>query len=202
MKRLIFRIAVMLVMFASGLGVDRLVRRLKSNNAPPPQVESVSVEREVPVTVTPVAPKATPAATPKPNLILDYDSEKFNPYAYFSIMGPIPDDFLSFGGIELGLVNDADDPGYITVGSYDSNNNYDTASATFALVTERRLFFVTSPARFSGVEYRFDGEFLRTDFNSVAGKDKKVLRGTVTKTRNGIKIAEHTFNFSMYHLGC
>ena len=85
---------------------------------------------------------------------------------------------------------------------FGDEENYDEAPATFAFVTERRVFFVTSPLATKHFEYRFDGEFVRKDFDNVAGTNKAVLRGTLTKTRNGRTVAQHEFTFRMEFEGC
>jgi hypothetical protein len=77
--------------------------------------------------------------------------------------------------------------GSVAVGTMD-NGEYDYQNAIFALVSERRVFLVT-PAFEEGFEYRFDGEFLRPDLWSV-NQNIAVLRGTLTKTRKGRKVAE------------
>lgn len=81
-------------------------------------------------------------------------------------------------------------------------DQFDSAPARFGLVTERQLFFASDRLRETDFEYRFDGEFLRTDFDAVAGKNKAVLRGTLTKMKNGRTVAQHVFTFRMEYLGC
>jgi hypothetical protein len=207
MKRVILRVVVMLLTFALGIVVDWLiVRRAVNNNQPPCKVEAVSPAPLAPP-VAPVVPVATvaplPAATPMPNFFLDYDPETFNPYGMFYMMGPKPKEFANFQAIELALFGyPPADPGYISVFTRDADDNSDAASAVFALVTERRLVFATSQTRETGVEYRFEGEFLRTDFKTVAGKNKAVLRGVLTRSKNGRKLVERTVSFRMEHHGC
>jgi hypothetical protein len=47
-----------------------------------------------------------------------------------------------------------------------------------------------------GIEYRFDGEFLHRDLSAVANKENTpVLRGTLTKIKNGQKVAEAKVSF-------
>lgn len=204
MKRLIFCAGMMLVTFAVGIGIHRLIAQRQVDKAPPPpKVEVVSLapvelRRESP----PPAPPE-PAATPKPIFVLDYDRKKFAPWAVFYVMGQKPRAFADFESLEVALSEHGDpDDGYIGVNTIGPDSAWDGARATFALVTERRLFFVTSQLRDQEFEYRFDGKFLRTDFMAVDGKKIAVIRGTLTKTRNGRQIAEHTFDFRMEYLGC
>lgn len=206
MKRVILRVVAMLLTFALGIAVYWLALRRPVNSTPPPacKVEVVSPEAVVQrlAAVAPVVPVApVPAATPLPHFILDYEPETFNPYGMYYIMGPKPKEFANFDSFELVLIGGANDPGYISVFT-NGDYNSDSASAVFALATERRLLFTTGPTKISGVEYRFEGEFLRTDFNAVVGKNKAVLRGTLTRTKNGRKLAESTVTFRMEALGC
>lgn len=198
MKRLILTVAMMSVTFGLGIGVHRLTWR---DNAPPINVAPLQGQTEL---VAPVAPiSRAHAATPEPILVLDYDPEKLTPWAVFHAMGHKPKEFVDIDSLELGLYRDVDNQGgYMALVTCDTGANCDSVPSTFVLVTEQRLFFATSPIPNIEFEYRFDGKFLRTDFNAVAGKQIAVLRGTLVKTKNGRKIAEHTFNFRMEPLGC
>lgn len=203
MKRLIFYVGMMLVTFALGIAVHGLFWQPRINFDPPPRAQAVSLA-PVELRKEPIAPiSLVTAATPEPILVLDYDREKFSPWGVFYIMGNKPKAFANFHSLEVGLNAHVEaGEGYISVNTLRPDANWDSARANFALVTERRLFFVTSPTRNSEVEYRFDGQFLRTNFDAVKGKKIAVLRGTLTKTKNGRKIAEHTSSFRMEHLGC
>ena len=197
MKRLILCLAMISMTFGLGIGVHSLV---SGANAPPPQIEAsslLSVQPQIEL-IRPVGPIApVPTATPEPLLILDYDPEKFTPWAVFYIMGRLPKEFADLDSLEVGLNRDVDDhPGYISVNTCDPSVNCNGALATFALVTEQRLFFATSQMRNSEFEYRFDGKFLRTDFNAVEGKNIAVLRGTLTKTKHGRKNRRTHVQFS------
>lgn len=201
MKRIVFYVATMLVTFALGFGIHNFISQRQVD--PPAPVETISVDT-LPFQVPLAPPIPTVSAdTPDPILVLDYDPEKFTPWAVFYVMGNKPKDFANIDWIELGLPRDVDDPkGYLFLAAHDTGDNYVSALATFALVSEQRLFFATSRMPNTEFEYWFDGRFLRTDFNAVERKHVAVLRGTLTKTRNGRKVAEHTFNFRMQHLGC
>ena len=199
MKRFLVRVVVMLISFAFGIAIDRLVSQPATDCCEPPEVVVPEPQRELVPTVAPIEP--LPTATPKPTFVFDYDRSKFNFFAAFSIMGPTPREFDDISVLEVAL-SPVDDDAYISVNTCTPGAACDSAPAVFALVTERRLFFVTSQQRISEVEYRFDGKFLRTDFDAVDGKNVAVLRGTLTKTKNGRTIAEHTFKFRFEHLGC
>jgi hypothetical protein len=204
MKRRILYVIVMLMTFAFGAGVGRSLSPGYVDNIPQTELDVVLPPLEEPgqesvVTVTPVA--AAPSATPI--LIRDYDPEKFTPWGVLYIMGDKPKAFVDFDAIEMGISGPGtDEHAYLGVSTGTPGSEYDSAQAIFALVTERRLFFVTSKTHKTGIEYRFEGQFLRTDFDTVGGKNIPVLRGTLTKSKDGRTIAEHTFNFRLEHLGC
>jgi len=210
MKRLIIYVAMMLVTFAVGVGIPSFLAHRQVDDGPPVEVLSVTpivlsqplptqAQLFEPITSIPVESRATQETI----LILDYDEEKFNPWAVFRVMGDKPNEFDGIDSIELGLYRaDDNQQGYLSLVACDSGANCDSADGTFALVSQQRLFFATSQMSNTEFEYWFDGRFLRTDFEAVEGKQIAVLRGTLTKTKNGRKIAEHTFNFRMQHLGC
>jgi hypothetical protein len=207
MKRTILRVVVMLLTFALGVVVDWLILRRAVNNTPPtPKVEAFSpaplepaIASYVPAAV--VAP--LPEASPKPHFILDYDPETFNPYGMYYLMGPKPKEFESFEGIELEVFpNQGNDPGYIAVYKRYPDGSSSGPSAVFALITKRRLVFATSKTGDSGIEYRFEGEFLRTDFDSVDGKNIPVLRGVLTRSKDGRTLVERTVSFRFEYIGC
>lgn len=205
MKRVILRVVAMLLTFALGVAVDWLILRRAVKETPPPcKVEVVSPEAVVQqiASMAPVAPVAPlPAATPDPNFILDYDPDTFNPYGIYYIMGPKPKEFASFQSLELGLFGHSNEQGRISI---DTQGDYysDSVSAVFGLITKDRLFFVTSETPELGVEYRFEGEFIRTDFHVVAGKNTAVLRGVLTRSKNGRTLVKRTVSFRYERLGC
>lgn len=204
MRRFILWIAAILITFAIGVGADRLWWHFFAVSPVQAKVEPVAIDIPQPQSEVVFVPAPPPPAPrpPKPNLILDYDSERFSLWSVFYVMGPTPKEFSDFNSMEVMLTPESrDDRGAIF---YVKENvgDYDRIPATFALVTEQRLFFTTSGRRDAEIEYRFEGEFLRHDFDSVAGKNKAVLRGTLTKMQNGRTIAQREFNFRMEFMGC
>lgn len=208
MKRMILRVVVLLVTFVVGVAAYRLILRRAVNEAPTPcKVEVVSPEALVQriesiAKITPIAPVVPlPAPTPKPHFVLDYDPETFNPYGVYYMIEPKPKEFESFESLELGIYKDDTQPGDIRI--FTKAIAYtDDASAVFALVTKDRLVFATSKTLESGVEYRFEGEFLRRKFSPVAGTNTPVLRGVLTRSKDGRTLAEATVSFRFEHLGC
>ena len=197
-----FWILVITTTFMIGVGADRAVRHFSVTElpAPTPVKHVVSdlpkTENEVARTVAAVTP-----TKPNPIFVLDYDRKMFWPWAYFHAYGPMPKTF-EIDSIEVALNGFAEqNEGYITV--YKTHDyTYKTAGVVFALVTEQRLMFVTEQMPHSEFAYRFDGEFLHTDFEKLGGTNTVVLRGTLTKMKNGQTIAKRTVSFTVEHLGC
>ena len=205
MRRVILCIAAILITFAIGVGADRVWWYFLAAPPQPTRVEP-AFDFPIPPALPPFIPAAPPPPpapiTPKANLILDYDPEKFSLWAAFEIMGSKPKAFADVHSFEVMLSPGSKEyPGSISVLTK-VGDKYDIAPATFGLVTESRMFFTTSELSNSDFEYRFDGEFLRTDFDKVAGKNKPVLSGTLTKMKKGRTIAEQAFSFRMYYMGC
>ena len=208
MKRVILPVVVLLLTFVVGVAAYWLILRRAVNDTRTPckvevvspdalvsRIESIASLRPLP----PVAP--LPAPTPKPHFVLDYDPETFNPYGVYYVIEPKPKEFESFESLELGIYGDDTQPGDIRI--FTRGIAYsDEATALFALVTKDRLVFSTSKTSESGVEYRFEGEFLRTKFSPVAGTNTPVLRGVLTRSKDGRTLAEATVSFRFEHLGC
>lgn len=201
MRRLVLWIAAILITFAIGIGADRLWWHfLAAAPQPAVKIEPLAINCGPPIRDIMYVPG--PAPPPKPNLILDYDVEKFQLSAAFYPIGAKPQEFADFDsiGVMLGGI-DAYDATEFSV-YMKEGEKYDSANANFGLVTGRRLFFATDKLDEGDFEYRFDGEFLRMDFEAVAEKNKPVLRGTLTKMRNGRTVAQHEFTFRMEWMGC
>ena len=89
---------------------------------------------------------------------------------------------------------------YVWFSVFDERGNTDLW-ASFALVTERRLFFVTQPTD-QGFVYRFDGEFLRRGVIFDSDEGEPVLKGTLTKSKNNRTLVEWPVKFKVIHQGC
>ena len=211
MKQMILRVVVMLMTFALGVVVYGLIlQRAASKTSALPCVQAVSPAPLEPAkaSVAPVVPAAVvgppvPVATPKPHFILDYDPDTFYPYGMYYLMDPKPKDFENLEGFELGQNGSADDvPAYIMVIKRYPDESTGSTSGVFGLLTKRRLVFATEKSSDTRIEYRFEGEFLRTDFDAVAGKNKAVLRGVLTRSKDGRALVEHTVRFRFVYMGC
>lgn len=209
MKRMILRVVVLLLTFVVGVAAYWLILRRTVNETPTPckvevvspdalvaRIESIASLRPIP----PVAP--LPAPTPKPHYILDYDPETFNPYGVYYMLGPKPKEFAKFQSIELVVYEGDTDSGAIRIYTQGLGDYTNDVSAVFALVTKDRLVLATSKTADGGVEYRFEGEFLRKDFDSVAGRKTPVLRGVLTRSKDGRTLATATVSFWFDTIGC
>ena len=200
MRRVILRIVALLITFALGTGADSLRRYVFTKKAPVAKLEAPPFQVPAPL-FPPTVPFPEPAP-PAPNLVLDYNHERIDHYGALYIMGPAPEGFRDFECIALGLSGAYidEDPDYINV--FGNKRTGEWTPANFALVTERYLYFTTGASKEQGFQYRFEGEFLVKNFAAVAGKNKSVVRGTLTKSRNGRTLAERTITFRMEYMGC
>jgi hypothetical protein len=194
MRQLMVHVVLMVITFGLGLGVDWLIPKRKVDNVRP--VERVEVAAPTLVETLP-APPVLPAATPTPYLVFDYDPSSFTPDGVYLINGPTPHEFREFNAFDLSRHEQSS--GYVGIQTY-SDNVYGGQPASFALVTDRRLLFVTSQDK-NGIEYRFDGEFVANPKSHI-DTNVTVLRGMLTKSRNGRRIAERQLNFRLEFLGC
>lgn len=212
MKRIGLRLIVAVVAFGFGVAVDQVVI---SRTAVMPQTNTVEaavatnkVESQVSTTTDsaddschtgtyiPLAPDATHRI-----VLLDYNLAKFDPTGTYFPLKPLPKEFADVEHFDL-TVNQVDGEvwgsGFVQT---QIDRKYDFPAAEFMLLTERRVFFVTSERKDNGFAYRFEGEFLA---NPAAQMDsgRAVVRGTLSKTKNGRTVAECKASFEVKYLGC
>ena len=196
MKRLLPQMLVMAITFGLGLSFAWIV---STPPAPVAKVELVApkvVETVVPVVVP------TPFPTPAPpTLVLDYDPKSFYPDGSYYIIGKKPKEFRELHSFEMWF--DPENPqqlGNITAYVV-TNTSSAWQNAVFGFVSKRRLFFVTQESA-NGFAYRFDGEFMRTDTESVEGTNIVVIRGKLTKSKKGRTIVERVVGFRLERDSC
>jgi hypothetical protein len=197
MRRAVLWIIVIMTTFMIGIGIDRAVEYFVVSELPAP-ADPQPVAVYFPDTRNEIV-----TTLAKPNLILDFDPEKFSPSGYLEIMKPAPQDFkdLEYIALELYKGENGESPVNIYVSIGKALDHHELASADFALVTEQTLYFTTAPSDLNGFQYKFDGEFLVRDFESVAGKNIATVRGKLTKSKKGRVLAEHEVILGFY-LGC
>ena len=194
MKRLVVRIMVAIVAFGIGLAVHHVAY----SRVQKPR----TVWKLEPVVAQPVAacPTATPAPTPTPTqyLIFDYNPVKFNPRGTYYPLTRLPDEFAEFDLFEIASDEyAAKETGSAMVQIRTSHFQ----NASFMLITEKRLSFFVAQRSDIDFEYRFEGEFLANPAR-LTDTGKAAVRGTLTKMRNGHRVAERVVSFEVRYLGC
>ncbi|HEX8140961.1 MAG TPA: hypothetical protein VF553_00075 [Pyrinomonadaceae bacterium] len=122
----------------------------------------------------------------------------FRPYGYYSLVGKHPRGFENFDTIQYWQKRDEqsgpDISERLSGVIADESTHYRYATIN---ITRQRFVFTTK--RVKGVSYSFAGRFLRTDFvNAELDFDKPVLVGTLSKYRNGKKVAEANVKLSYF----
>ena len=199
MKHVILRFTVAILAFGFGLAVDRVfVPRVQTPR---------TVWKLEPVVVQPVAacpassavPLTTP--TPEPHVVFHYNPAKFDPRGTYFPLSPLPKEFAEFDLFELATDEHGARPYGSAMVQTRANDMYDFQNANFLLITEERLFFVATPRFDKDFEYRFEGEFLGNPA-LLTDTGKAAVRGTLTKMRDGHRIAERVVTFDVKYLGC
>jgi hypothetical protein len=132
-----------------------------------------------------------------PELICKYDPQEFNPRGVYYILGHKPEEFREFYYLELAVEHDRA-AGVALVQTYADQGSQDF----IGLVTNKTVKLIGNPATEGDFEYSFEGYFLRSGVLSGAGSNEPVLKGKLTKSKRGVKIAECKVNFRVEYLGC
>jgi hypothetical protein len=195
MKRLTIYVLTSLLTFSAGVAGERLLNtKTPVKSTPPPRIEQLqTVPIWLPPTETFTAAPPVPQP-PEPTLFIDYPRKKFDPSATYVPIGLKHKGLSEFSAFWIDAYV-TEGKGYIQVGTR-QNEDYQELEVKFALATQRRLIFVTDSTE-DGIEYRFEGEFLRGNMIADAPEGKPVLKGTLTKTKNGRKVAEAVVKFGI-----
>jgi hypothetical protein len=120
-------------------------------------------------------------------------STRFDPDGTFWILGDTPNDFSEFGAINLNSKRSRQLP----VQGFELNNG---KRLRFKTLTVKRDNFTFTTFELDGVSYAFSGKFLKGGVYSAGDLDdtSPVLKGTLTKFRNGQKVAEAKLTFSYF----
>ncbi len=118
---------------------------------------------------------------------------RFDPDGSFWVLGNTPNEFSEFGGINLNAKRSRQLP----VQGFQLNNG---KALRFKTITVKRDNFTFTTITVGGVSYAFSGKFLKGGVYSAGDLDDTipVLEGTLTKFRNGQKIAEAKLKFSYF----
>jgi hypothetical protein len=197
MNRLVIHLLVSAITFALGITSAAIFTRQYT-----PRVQTHKVES------TPELLNAAPPqvkahiSTPDPNIVWDYDVDRFNPRGAYYVLGPKPKSFSEFDALELSVYpSDENAVGRLSI-QIVVNRTYEVQYAMSGLVTEHGLSFATTAPSDNQYDYTFDGYFLRTGVLSNARKYEAVLEGRITKSKNGVRVAEAKIRFRVEYLGC
>jgi hypothetical protein len=196
MKNLVVRALAVALAFLSGIGVSRL----SSSEAPTVRKSPIVEIYGMLVPPTSLLPATTVNTQAEPLSIFDFDITEFNPNGTYLPIGESPKAFKNFAGIyiETNETNSGELVRYINITTAERDDEIER----FTLVTRKQLLFTTQPT-VQGIAYRFVGEFLRSgDVSNARRSGVAVLRGKLTKTRNGQRIAESEMSFKIEVFNC
>jgi hypothetical protein len=196
MKHLIFHVTISILTFCLGLGINRILATERRAAVVLPRAEAHVKPIMIEAPAIPIAPVA-PVTPPIPNIIAEYDDDKFFPDGSYYLVGRKPKDLNEFDHLAVWIQSPGskDQTGHIMIQTY-SNEVYEGHYAALGLITEKRLFFVTAQLSEERFEYRFDGEFVRERSGTY------LIKGTLSKTKNGRKIAERVVTLRAEEHGC
>lgn len=205
MKRLTIHFVIALVTFFIGVTVTLVLTesRLSAPDTNPREVKPFNQNG-------PEASAVFNSASPVPELILDYDPKEFNPRGTYFIFGRKPKDLREFDCFELVVEerdNRASGDATLYTKYFGENKDYHITTGNgdytiTGLLTKKRLAFIATPKSEEDFEFRFEGHFLRGGMVSDTGSNKAVLKGRLTKLKDGVKLAEREVKFRVDYLGC
>jgi len=195
MNRLVTHLLVSAITFSLGITSAAIFKRLYAPQVQTHEVESALLKEAPP-------PVKAHISTPDPNIVWDYNVDRFNPRGVYYILGPKPKAFREFDCLELAVYpSDEKAVGQVMI-QIVVNRTYEAQFPVSGLVTEHGLSFATTAPSDNQYDYTFDGHFLKTGVLSSAHKYQAVLKGRITKSKNGIRVAEATIRFRVEYLGC
>jgi len=195
MNRLVTHFVVSAITFSLGITSAAIFKRQYAPQVQTHEVESALLKEAPP-------PVKAHISTPDPNIVWDYDVDRFNPRGVYYSLGPRPKAFPEFDCLELAVYpSDGKAVGQVMI-QIVVNRTYEAQFPVSGLVTEHGLSFATTAPSDNQYDYTFDGHFLKTGVLSSAHKYEAVLKGRITKSKNGIRVAEATIRFRVEYLGC
>ena len=186
MKRTLCRLLVAIATFLIGTTSHRVFES-REVASPVPQSEWVRVTFE-----------PQPA---EPEVVFDYDPTEFNPRGGYFILGRKPKEFREFDCLEIAVDEDKIS-GRVLISTSSYDDEYGAIYKISGVVTNQRISLVATPSSEEAVGYRFEGEFLLQGELWRAGKSQAVLKGRLSKVKEGVKIAEAVVKFRIEYLGC
>jgi len=208
LQKIILCVTVALTAFGTSLGLLETGSYLRAAFQPS-KVEIKPLEPVAPPVYAParVPEFKPPAVTPSEETEPEAEPEDWGESGYYYIIGDRPKGFADFAYISIDMGDYDKTPG--KVAAVKPSGWIDTEKGFFQLssidITGKRISLVSE--RQKGTRYQFDGRFVEAE--EVKYKDKSgeentdtvVLKGRLTKWRNGVKIAEANVKFG-FTLGC
>jgi len=195
MNRLTLKMAIVTLTFLCGIASHLLVRADRTKVLPSETPVVAEIRYAMPVS----SPLPTPPETCTDQLFFDYDRKTFDPTGSYYIIGNVAE-FSEFDSIELWPPHIDSKPKVAFIGVAFAAVGHSVDPVVFGVVTSRRLIFKL-PSR-DDVEYHFDGEFLRGGTVYDAPPGQAVLKGRLTKSKNGHTIAGRILKFRIEYHGC
>jgi hypothetical protein len=197
MIRPALKMPIVTLTFLCGVASHRLVHP----NRTKVRASETPVVAKIRYAMPPASPSPTPSETYTNQLLFDYDRKTFDPTGSYYVIGNVAE-FSEFESIELWPVHVDAKPNSAFIGVAFATVGQRVEPVVFGVVTRHRLIFKTRSPYEEDVEYDFDGEFLRGKIVYEAPSGRAVLRGRLTKSKNGRTIAERIIKFRVEYHGC
>lgn len=124
--------------------------------------------------------------------------ESFRPYGYFSLVGTHPKGLENFDTIQYWR-KDQEQSGPDISERLSGVTADEGVLYRYSTINITRRKFIFTTVKVKGIHYSFSGRFLRTDFvNADMDFDKPVVVGTLSKYRNGRKVAAANVKLSYF----
>jgi hypothetical protein len=210
LQKIILCVAVALTSFGTSLGLLEIGSYLSSSVRAALQPLRVEIKPLEPFTPLTYAPERLPEFEQP----VDTPVEKTRPEVwvesgYYLIIGDNPKGFANFDNIMFDMDEYDEKLGKVVAdkpfGIFCNTDNVLNQFITRMNIKGKRLTLETDEQR--GVSYQFDGKFIKEEvkakYSDGSGEytATAVLKGRLTKWRNGVKIAEAEVKFA-YTMGC
>jgi hypothetical protein len=149
------------------------------------------------LTILSVSPSAD-SRIAQPSSVPLIIQKAFRPYGYYSLVGKHPKGLESFDTIQYWR-KDQEQSGPDISERLAGVTADEGVLYRYSAIQITRLKFIFTTVKVKGIHYSFSGRFLRTDFvNADMDFDKPVAVGTLSKYRNGLKVAAANVKLSYF----
>jgi hypothetical protein len=209
LQKIILCAAIALTAFGASLGLLEIGSYLRAALLPVIKVEIKPLEPfESPVYAPARRPELKePVSTPTEESKPEVESEYWDKIGYYYIVGDNPKGFANFEWLEISTYKYDDKLGKVV--AVKLSGSITTKKRNFNLtkidITGNCISIVTETQK--GIVFKFDGKFVEEeevkykDEDGEETTDKALLKGRLTKWRNGVKIAESAVKLG-YTVGC